>query len=278
MRSQAIVPLVTYPDPNSETVAANAAAMAAWLQADLHALALNVDIPPVSNALSQVLMDVPQLARQAESASQKQGDRLLAAVAQQGVKADVDVTVSTLAIAPALLSDAAASHGRYFDFVLVGWERNNPTCRTTAEAVVFGSGRPTVLLPEQSVIAAVNHVAIAWDGSRVAARAVGDSRRLLEYAKKISVITIVDEKPLIADNAGERLVERLRNSGLEADARAVRAEGRAIGATLQEQAIELGADLLVMGGYGHSRVRDFVLGGATRGILSDLRLPVLISH
>ena len=82
----------------------------------------------------------------------------------------------------------------------------------------------------------------------------------------------------MTQDAGERLATSLRKHGLSAEALAIRAEDCEISATLQEHAIELGAALLVMGGYGHSRVRDFVLGGATEGVLSDLRLPVLFSH
>ena len=92
------------------------------------------------------------------------------------------------------------------------------------------------------------------------------------------MITVVDEKPIQEMNAGERLAGGLKNRGLKAEAVAIHAGDRAIGPALQEEALQRGAGLLVMGGYGHSRVRDFVLGGATQGILCDLRLPVLLSH
>ena len=101
---------------------------------------------------------------------------------------------------------------------------------------------------------------------------------MLQRATKVSVLTVVDEKPLHDKDAGERLARSLREHGLSAEALAIQAEDREISTTLQEHAIERGAALLVMGGYGHSRVRDFVLGGATEGVLSDLRLPVLVSH
>ena len=76
----------------------------------------------------------------------------------------------------------------------------------------------------------------------------------------------------------ERLGSALRDHGLSAETRSITAEDRPIASTLQDAAMECGAGLLVMGAFGHSRVRDFVLGGATEGILSDLRLPVLLSH
>ena len=278
MKRQALLPLVTYPDPISDAVAANAVAMAKQLDAILHALALNVDIPPVSNALSRFLLDMPEMIRQAEATSRKRGDSLLAAVAEYAKRVGIEVTTNSVAAAPAFLGDAAASHARYFDFAIIGWEADNPTVRTTAEAVIFGSGRPTILIPELSTPGAIDHIAIAWDGSRVAARAVADAGWLLQRATKVSVLTVIDEKPLHEKDAGEHLAASLREHGLPAEALAIQAEDREISATLQEHAIERGAALLVMGGYGHSRVRDFVLGGATEGVLGDLRLPVLFSH
>jgi nucleotide-binding universal stress UspA family protein len=94
----------------------------------------------------------------------------------------------------------------------------------------------------------------------------------------ITVVTVTDEKPLPGQDIGERLAQGLRTRGLVAEAASIQAGDRSIGTALQEHALKIGGDLLVMGGYGHSRVRDFVLGGATEGILTDLRLPVLLSH
>ena len=278
MKPLAFLPLVTYPDPNSEAVAANAVAIAAQLGAELHALAVNVDIPDVSNALSKFLLNMPEMVRNAEALSRKRGEELLAAVEKQASLAGVSVTTERAAAAFALLGDAAAMHARYFDISLVGWEAGNTTSRVTAEAVIFGSGRPTILLPELSAVDSLDHVAVAWDGSRVAARAVADARPLFERASRLSILTVLDEKPLHEKDAGERLAAGLRKRRVPAEAVPIYAEDCPIGVTLQERAIELGCNLLVMGGYGHSRVRDFVLGGATDGVLSDLRLPVLLSH
>ena len=278
MNRQAFLPLVTYPDPISDAVAATAVAMAKQLDADLHALALNVDIPPVSNALSRFLLNMPEMIRQTEATSKKRGGEVLAIVTEQAKRVGIEVTTNSIAAAPAFLGDVAASHARYFDFALVGWEANNQTSRMTAEAVIFGSGRPTILIPELLKPGSIDHIAIAWDGSRVAARAVADAGWFLQRTTRVSVLTVVDEKPLPEKDAGEHLAGNLRKHGLSAEALAIQAEDRDISATLQDHAIERGAALLVMGGYGHSRVRDFVLGGATEGVLGDLRLPVLLSH
>jgi len=83
----------------------------------------------------------------------------------------------------------------------------------TAENVLFGSGRPAVLLPELSSVETPDRLAIAWDGSRAAARGVADARPFLERASAITVLTIVGEKPLKEGDAGERLADALRRRG-----------------------------------------------------------------
>jgi nucleotide-binding universal stress UspA family protein len=278
MKQQAFLPLVTYPDSNSDAVAANAVAMAAHLGADLHALALNADIPDVSNALSRLLVSLPEMIKEAEDISRGRGEHLLGKVQEEASKRGVKLTTGTSSGALALLGEVAALEARYFDVALLGWEAANPTSRANAEAVVFGAGRPAILLPEHASVGTIDHVAIAWDGSRVAARAVGDAASLLEKSATISVLTVVDEKPLNEEGAAERLAAGLRKRGFNAQGFAIEAEDCPIGESLQASAIERGAKLLIMGGYGHSRMRDFVLGGATGDILEELRLPVLLSH
>ncbi|RUM95979.1 universal stress protein [Pseudaminobacter arsenicus] len=278
MKFQAFVPFATYPEANADALAAHAAAVAAGIGVTIRAVAINADIPDVSNALSKLLLDTPKLIRQAEAASRQQGRHLLALVKEKSDLAGVDLTTAVVNAPIAALGEAAALDARYSDLSLVGWEAGNTTSRAIAEAVIFGSGRPAILLPELWEPSPFDHVAIAWDGSRVAARAVADARLFLERATRILVLTVLDEKPLKEKAAGERLATALRERGLNAEAFEIMAQDCPIAETLQQTTIEKGGQLLVMGGYGHSRLRDFVLGGATQGVLSDLLMPVLLSH
>ncbi len=278
MKLEAFLPLVTYPDGNSDAVAANASSVAALLGADLTAFALNVDIPPVSSAISGLLMNVPELIQETEAHSQERGEHLLARLTQEAKARGVSLMTRSTTAAAAFLAEAAAGHALYFDLTLLGWEAGNETSRMVAEAVIFGSGRPVMLMPELTSISSLSRVAVAWDGSRVAARALADAAVFLEQASSVDVLTVVDEKPLRQKDIAERLAESLRRKGLAAQAHGLGLEDCPIGVALQDHAIELGADMLVMGGYGHSRLRQFVLGGATRDVLGDLRLPALMSH
>ncbi|ESY91849.1 universal stress protein [Mesorhizobium sp. LNHC209A00] len=278
MKLMASLCLATYPDANSPKIAANSVALAKQIDATLHAIAVNVDIPDVSNALSTYLIDLPFKIQEAEATSRKQGKALLEAILQEASRGEVTVDTRELSAPLALMGDVAAKYSRYFDICLVGWAPANQTERMMAEAILFGSGRPTLLLPDSTDVGVLGHIVIAWDGSRVAARAVADARVFLERASLITIVTVTDEKPLPGQGIGERLALGLRARGLVAEAASIKAGDSSIATALQEHALKIGGNLLVMGGYGHSRVRDFVLGGATEGILADLRLPVLLSH
>lgn len=278
MKPHAFFPLVTYPDANEDAVVGRAVNAAKLLGADLHAVALTPTFPAVSNALSRLLLDVPEMIRGAEAAGRKRAAHLLDLVAEKAAAAGVTATRGEASAESSLIGEEAARHARYFDFSLIGWEAANETTNMVAEAVVFGSGRPVLLLPEQAELAAFDNVGIAWDGSRVAARAAADARTLFQKAGKVTVLTVLDEKPLKERDAGQRFAKELAMRGVSAKAEMIRAEDCPIAETLQRKARELGCDVLAMGGYGHSRMRDFVLGGATEGVLNDLRLPVLLSH
>ena len=278
MKIRSFLPLLTYPDASSEASIRNAVALASSVSEELHVVPLEADIPPITSALSRVLMNLPEVIRDAEKASAHAGAKLMDLARGQAAQKGLSVTTRTLKAAPPLLGEVATSEARYFDLAMVGWSSGIPGIQTLAEAVVFGSGRPTILVPEGAEASGISRIAIAWDGSRVAARALADATRLLERAEEVHVITVTGEKPLQDEDAGGRLAEGLRQAGVKASFSPIRAEDCPIAETLQRHALELDAQLLVMGGYGHSRLRDFVLGGATAGVLRDLRMPVLLSH
>ncbi|RWH68364.1 universal stress protein [Mesorhizobium sp.] len=270
--------LPTYPDPPGPKIASNAVAVAKRLGATLDAAVINVDIPDVSNALSSFLLDLPAKIREVEAASRNRGKALLENVAAEAARCKVTLTSQELKAQPAFIGETAAREGRYFDLCMVGWTRNIESIRMTAEEVVFSSGRPTLILPGDEDAGALDNVVIAWDGSRVAARALADARPFLERASAISIVSVTDEKVLPGKDIAERLGDGLVARGLRAKAESIQTGDSEIGVVLQDHALKIGGNLLVMGGWGHSRLRDFVLGGATEGILSNLRLPVLMSH
>jgi len=149
-----------------------------------------------------------------------------------------------------------------------------------AETIIFGSGRPTLVLPESpaSHPFELNTVVVAWDFSRAATRAVADAIPVLEKAKRVRIVTVMNEKAIDSKHSSEELAKNLSRHGIDVTLDRVDAAGHAIGEVLRKQTAACNADLLVMGAYGHSRFREWVLGGATQGILSQPPLPVLFSH
>jgi nucleotide-binding universal stress UspA family protein len=278
MTRTALVPLATYPEAPSAECLDAVAGLAARLGCGLHALPLVVHFPKVANALSSLLLDVPEMARQAELKSRRAAEALADAMRDKATAAGVALATTSRSAGPELTGDVAAEEARYFDLSIIPAPAGNETCRVVAEAVVFGSGRPAVILPARPTVADPRRVVIAWDGSRVAARAAADALALLGDTAEVTIVSVLNEKPLPADDLGDRLAARLVERGIRASAEPVELEDQPIGATLQDFALRKGAGLLVMGAYGHSRLRDFVLGGATRTILEDVRLPVLMSH
>jgi nucleotide-binding universal stress UspA family protein len=146
------------------------------------------------------------------------------------------------------------------------------------EAALFDSGRPVLVVPYiQAEGLKLDHVMVCWDGSRNAARAVGDAMPLLARAKAIEVLTIGTEIKSDEIPAAD-IAQHLARHGLRVQVENVAAPDLDVANTILSHAADTSANLIVMGGYGHSRLREFVLGGATRGILSTMTVPTLMSH
>lgn len=278
MTLQILVPLHTYPDGNSPNIARHVRQVATHLGGHVHALVLNADFPKVGNPLANLVLDADSLVKGAKAKCKQNGKALLDEVQAQLEPAGIDLRATSIEYFPTELTDKVSDIARYHDLTILGVGSHDAALRVTAEEVVFAAGRPVLLLPEDLEVKSYDRVAIAWDGSRVAARAVADAWPFLSKATKVSILCVTDEKALPHADIGARLAAYLDRRGIKADVETIAASGRPIGATLQSAALSLGAGVLVMGGFGHSRMRDFVLGGATSGILHDLAMPVLISH
>lgn len=180
-----------------------------------------------------------------------------------------------------LLPGIVTEHARLRDVTIIPIGGQNDLQQYIAESVIFGSGRPTIVLPEfpkNNRPFSLDVVAVAWDFSRSAARALADAMPILRHAKTVVVITITQEKTINTTRSSADLARHLSLHGIEVNLEEEKSAGRPIGEALAEYAVARGVDLLVMGAYGHSRMRDFVLGGATKAIVAHPPLPVFLSH
>lgn len=276
-RLVASMPLFTYPEPSPEPAIRAAVGLATAQGLGLDVSLLAVDVPPVASWFGSAILDVDGLSRAVEVRSRQDCARLQALIEGLASPGDAPVVaVRTLPMGAAAL--AAAVEARHHDAAVLPWSGEATAERDMAEALVFGAGVPVVLVPKGAPAPAIDHLAVGWDGSRVAARALADALRLFPGVARITVLTVRDEKPLAAQDIAARLVAALARRGHAAEAVSVPLAGQPIAVALQEAAAAAGAQLLAMGAFGHSRLRDFVLGSATAGVLADLRMPVLLSH
>lgn len=149
-----------------------------------------------------------------------------------------------------------------------------------AEGVLFGSGRPLLLIPPQWRGATIgNNIVVGWNGKREAARALADAAPFLEKAASVTVVCVaLGEGRTQAAASGQAIVSHLARRGKRAELRHAGELGFSDGATLLGQAGALEADLVVMGGYGSPRLLELIIGGATREAMKTARIPVLMSH
>jgi nucleotide-binding universal stress UspA family protein len=147
-----------------------------------------------------------------------------------------------------------------------------------AQAALFQSGHPTLVVPyAQTVPFKLDRVAVLWDGSAPATRAIVGAMPFLHRAQTIDLVSIMGERDLRQELGSADMRKHLSRHGLNVEPKRLQMMND-ITATILNYAAKSAPDLLVMGGYGHSRFREFVLGGATRGILEGMTVPTLMSH
>lgn len=184
----------------------------------------------------------------------------------------------------ASLAGAADMFGRIarrFDLSVVGQAEPHQVApeELIAEGALFASGRPVLVVPYiQKGGLKLARVMVAWDGSRNAARAVADAMPLLGKAAAIDVVIVAEDRGNSDELPGADIAQHLARHGLKVDLRRIVAGDNDVASTLLSEAADTSADLIVMGAYGHSRLREFILGGVTRGILAAMTVPTLMSH
>jgi nucleotide-binding universal stress UspA family protein len=152
-----------------------------------------------------------------------------------------------------------------------------PELRPVLEATLFGAGRPLLIIPPGGATGFGQTIAIAWNGSTEAARAVAGALPFIDAARLVHVLTA--ETRRTPATVGPDLAAYLKRRGAPCELRTVTgAADEPVGAALLRTAAEAGADLMVMGGYGRTRLSELVLGGVTRHVLGAAELPVLASH
>jgi nucleotide-binding universal stress UspA family protein len=146
------------------------------------------------------------------------------------------------------------------------------------EAALFGSGRPVMIVPYiQKAGLKLGHVLCCWDGGAAAARAINDALPFLRKTETVEILVVDNERGKYQTHAAE-IARHLEHHGIKAEVKTISGTHIDAADAILSHAADCSADMIVMGGYGHSRLRELVLGGATRSILSTMTVPVFMSH
>jgi nucleotide-binding universal stress UspA family protein len=227
--------------------------------------------------LGGIPVDLIELQREENSKAANDAiSRFDAGVKKAGISAETRILDATFGGAATLFAQIA----RRFDLAVVGQAQREggASDELIIEGALFESGRPLVVVPYiQKRGMTLDRVLACWDGSRTAARAIGDAMPLLERAKAVDIVIVAEERKS-DEITGANMSEHLARHGVRASVKRIAKGDLAIEDVLLSYAADSGADFMVMGGYGHSRLREFILGGVTRGILASMTVPVLMSH
>jgi nucleotide-binding universal stress UspA family protein len=198
-------------------------------------------------------------------------------VRRDSLSGESRIVRETLGTAP----DTFARLARRFDLSVV--KQPGPDTPGTdslfVEAALFNSGRPVLVVPYiQRTGLNLDRVMICWDGSRPAARAVADALPFLAQTRTTEIVTVEEKKPDLMLIPGADIAHHLARHGIKVELKNVVASGVDTTNVILSHAADTSANLIIMGGYGHSRFREFVLGGVTRGLLESMTVPTLMSH
>ena len=255
-----------------------AVSVAAAFDAHLAGIAFLYDpIVPISGA-GYIPADVIENQERDNTAAAKAAlDRFAAASKRAGISAEPLTMSSSLAG----VAEQFGRLARRFDLSIVGQAEPETSAveEVIAENALFESGRPVIIVPYiQKEPLKLDQVMVCWDGSRSAARAIGDAVPLLTRSKRVEIVIVTNERGKQDEIAGADIGAHLARHGLNVEVRRTVLGDIDVADVLLSHAADSGCDFMVMGGYGHSRWREFVLGGVTRSIFRSMTVPVLMSH
>jgi len=255
-----------------------AVSMASTLEAHIAGIAFVYDPFDLVSHLGYIATDVVQEQwRDYKAEAQAALDRFSQLASRAGVSAEPMMLRASFAS----VGDRFGEIARRFDLSVV--DQVNPESNTTEGAIIegalFDSGRPVIIVPYvHRAPLKLDRVMISWDGSRPATRAIADSMPLLKRAEHIEVVIVGNERGKQDEVEGADIGRHLARHGLNIGVQRISHDKIDIADALLSHAADSNADLIVMGGYGHSRVREFVLGGVTQSTLHSMTAPVLMSH
>ncbi|MEX2201401.1 MAG: universal stress protein [Dongiaceae bacterium] len=260
----------------TETTLSTAVMAAKKVGAQLNVLHVRPDpasmVPVVGEAMSGALVEqmIDSLAQSADKRAEIARTGFQRCCEGKGLNVSFEIVTGA---AP----DVVGIRGRLADLIAVCRPGGDdvPTQTAVLDAALFDTARPVLIAPSAPPSTLCEHVVIAWNGSIESTRAVAGGMALLRLARRVTILVVgEDDRRLPADS----LRAYLDKHGISADTDRIGHEGGPTGKLLVERAVALGGDLLAMGAYGHSRVRELILGGATHHVIANGGIAILMDH
>jgi nucleotide-binding universal stress UspA family protein len=223
----------------------------------------------------------PEFIESQRRESEKKAQDAIARFEQAAKRAGISYETRNVNASIAGAAERLGRLARRFDLVVVGQPDRDKSApvEVVDEGVLFDSGRPVIFVPYiQKAGLKLERVMVCWDGSRSATRAIADAMPFLHKAKQIEIVMVASKAGKNDEIPGADLGQHLARHGLKVDVKRITSPDIDVPSTILSYAADSSADMLVMGGYGHSRLREFILGGVTRGILETMTVPTLMSH
>lgn len=270
----------TYAEPTLPPAIDQAVSFVGLCGGRLSALATHIDIRVPANWLAEKLIGVSRLAEAEENKSLQAARTSIGYFEEVAKKAGVFSESMIYKVELDSVGDCIARHARARDLSLVAVSNPAGNQRGVAEDAIFGAGRPILVYnPDKAPLptASLDRVSVLWDGSRCAARAVADALPVLARARDVRFVTIIGEKRSVGSGAAADIIRHLATHGLSAKVQEAAYLG-SISASIDAHIAEHAPQLMVMGAYGTSKLKEFVLGGATEHALGALPVPTIFSH
>jgi nucleotide-binding universal stress UspA family protein len=274
-----LLPLVGEPSPAAIAAIDKCMAVAGDIGARVTALAIEEDILVRPRVMISADLDNAAVAEAVRSVSNAQGllSAFDAAASRYGVRNEHRLNRLAATDIPAEFAESA----RLKDLSLVPVKSDDSQSEKIVEQLIFGSGRPILMCPEEfaaDLAVTFDHAVIAWDHSAPAARAVADALPMLRAAVNVRIITATDEKTPAEQKSGAALVSHLAEHGIKAAFETVKIGGSSVGKVFEAYVKANAIDLLVMGAYRHSRLNEIVWGGATKTVIGRPPCWVMMSR
>jgi nucleotide-binding universal stress UspA family protein len=278
-----LIILPTYPDAPPVRTMESACFLAQILGAKITGVIpqLSGDVSTWPALIGTFPLDFPRLMDEAVHGSERNAQRLTEEVAKVASEYRVGLDIRRSLTVLYGSADSLVDLARLHDLAILPIPEIDSFDRNYLEPVIFGSGHPTLLLPSgrgHRPLQQLENVVVAWDFGREAARALSDALPILTKAKRVHIFSVLGEKHMRTTAGTGDLEKYLGSHGIKYRLEETTLAEGPVGECLAAQIVKTNADMLVMGAYGHSRFREFVLGGATRGMLADPAIPIFLSH